>query len=106
MVKKVIIVGAGVGGLATACRLAKDGYAVEVYEKLPVCGGRNNIIEDRGFKFDTGPSFVLMPDFFEEVFEDFRMIINLFSLSKESAAIQTPVILNYVSKRITNQFLR
>lgn len=68
MSKKVTIVGAGVGGLATACRLAKDGYAVEVYEKLGCCGGRNNIFETGGFKFDTGPSFVMMPDFFEEVF--------------------------------------
>jgi phytoene desaturase len=41
---------------------------VEVFEKLSRCGGRNNIIEDQGFLFDTGPSFVLMPDFFEEVF--------------------------------------
>ncbi len=56
------------GGLATAARLAKDGFAVEVFEKLSACGGRNNLILDRGFKFDTGPSFVLMPDFFAEVF--------------------------------------
>ncbi len=68
MSKKVVIVGAGVAGLATAARLAKDGLEVEVYEKLPVCGGRNNLISEAGFKFDTGPSFVLMPDFFEEVF--------------------------------------
>lgn len=68
MGRKVVVVGAGVGGLATASRLAKDGYDVEVHERLSCCGGRNNIIEDRGFKFDTGPSFVLMPDFFEEVF--------------------------------------
>ncbi|MFC1658282.1 phytoene desaturase family protein [Candidatus Omnitrophota bacterium] len=69
MAKKVAIVGAGVGGLATAARLACRGYQVEVYEKLPRCGGRANIIEDKGFKFDTGPSFVLMPDFFHEVFD-------------------------------------
>ncbi|MFA6357980.1 MAG: phytoene desaturase family protein [Candidatus Omnitrophota bacterium] len=68
MAKKVVIVGAGVGGLATACRLSQDGCEVEIYEKLGYCGGRNNIIQDRGFKFDTGPSFVLMPDFFAEVF--------------------------------------
>lgn len=65
---KIAIVGAGVGGLATAARLAKSGHAVEVFEKLSRCGGRAHIIEDKGFKFDTGPSFVLMPDFFEEVF--------------------------------------
>ena len=68
MDKRIAIVGAGVGGLATAARLACRGYNVQVFEKLPKCGGRAHIIEDRGFKFDTGPSFVLMPDFFQEVF--------------------------------------
>ncbi|MFH1363384.1 MAG: phytoene desaturase family protein [Candidatus Omnitrophota bacterium] len=69
MNKKIAIVGAGVGGLATAARLAKQGFSVEVFEKLSRCGGRANIIEDRGFKFDTGPSFVMMPSFFKEVFD-------------------------------------
>ena len=68
MLSKVAVIGAGVGGLATAARLASKGYQVEVYEKLPECGGRAHLLEDRGFKFDMGPSFVLMPDFFEEVF--------------------------------------
>ena len=68
--KKAGIIGAGVGGLATAARLASRGYQVDVLEKLPECGGRAHIIEDKGFKFDTGPSFVLMPEFFKEVFED------------------------------------
>jgi phytoene desaturase len=68
MTKKICIIGAGVGGLGVAARLASRGYKVEVYEKLPECGGRAHIIEDKGFKFDTGPSFVLMPDFYEEVF--------------------------------------
>jgi len=66
--KKIAVVGAGVGGLASAARLAYDGYRVEVFERLPKCGGRNHILEDKGFKFDMGPSFVLMPDFFKEVF--------------------------------------
>ena len=68
MAKRISIVGAGVGGLATAARLAKAGHEVSVYEKLSECGGRAHMIEDQGFKFDTGPSFVLMPDFFQEVF--------------------------------------
>ncbi len=68
MAKRVAIVGAGVGGLATAARLAYLGYDVNVFEKLSRCGGRNNIIADQGFLFDTGPSFILMPDFFAEVF--------------------------------------
>jgi len=70
MKKTVAVIGAGVGGLAAAARLASRGYQVEVFEKLSECGGRAHMIEDRGFKFDTGPSFVLMPDFFKEVFED------------------------------------
>ena len=81
MSKKVAIIGAGIGGLATAARLAKQGFSVEVYEKLPRCGGRVHLIEDKGFKFDTGPSFVLMKDFFDELFtycgEDIADFINL-----------------------------
>jgi phytoene desaturase len=76
MKKKIAIIGAGVGGLSAACRLARFGYEVEVFEKLPRCGGRNNILEERGFKFDTGPSFVLMPDFFSEVFSYCQEDIN------------------------------
>jgi phytoene desaturase len=74
--KNVSIVGAGVGGLATAARLAQQGLDVTVYEKLPKCGGRAHIIEDKGFKFDTGPSFVMMPDFFKEFFTSCRVDIN------------------------------
>ena len=66
--KKIAVVGAGVGGLAAAARLAHDGHEGEVFEKLAECGGRNHILEDKGFKFDTGPSFVLMRNFFDEVF--------------------------------------
>lgn len=51
-----------------AARLASKGHKVTIYEKLPECGGRAHMIEDKGFKFDTGPSFILMPDFFEELF--------------------------------------
>ncbi len=66
--KDVAVIGAGVGGLATAARLASKGCKVKVYEKLSEAGGRAHMIEDQGFRFDTGPSFVLMPDFFSEVF--------------------------------------
>lgn len=73
---KIAVVGAGVGGLSAAARLAKQGYEVEVYEKLSECGGRAHMIEDRGFKFDTGPSFVMMPDFFQEAFDYCQENIN------------------------------
>ena len=65
--KKIGIIGAGVGGLATAARLSHKGYDVTVFEKLPECGGRCHMLEDSGFKIDMGPSFVLMPDLFKEV---------------------------------------
>ncbi len=68
MGKKVAIIGAGVGGLAAAARLGSRGHEAVVFEKLPECGGRAHCIVDKGFTFDTGPSFILMPDFFEEVF--------------------------------------
>ncbi len=79
--KKIAVIGAGVGGLSSAARLAHDGHSVEVFEKLARCGGRNHILEDGGFKFDMGPSFVLMPDFFKEVFsycsKDIKNYLNL-----------------------------
>lgn len=67
--QKVIIIGGGIGGLATACILAKKGYEVSLYEKNSNLGGRANIFEVEGFKFDMGPSWYLMPDVFENFFE-------------------------------------
>ncbi len=62
MTKKqsVLIAGAGIGGLATALRLAKKGYQVEMIEKNEQAGGRLNQIKKDGFTFDTGPSFFSM----------------------------------------------
>ena len=67
--QKVIIIGGGIGGLATACILAKKGYEVRLYEKNQNLGGRANIFEAEGFRFDMGPSWYLMPDVFENFFE-------------------------------------
>ena len=67
--QKVIIIGGGIGGLATACILARKGYEVSLYEKNQNLGGRANIFEAEGFKFDMGPSWYLMPDVFENFFE-------------------------------------
>lgn len=60
MDKKVLIVGAGLAGLATALRLAKRGYKVEIIEKNSQPGGRLNQLKRDGFTFDTGPSFFSM----------------------------------------------
>ncbi len=67
--KKVVVVGAGPGGLTAAMILATKGYDVTVYEKHGVVGGRNSSFElEGGFKFDLGPTFLMMMDILEDVF--------------------------------------
>lgn len=57
--KKIIIVGAGPGGLAAALLLAKSGMEVEILERLPRVGGRTSTMQLDGFSFDVGPTFFL-----------------------------------------------
>ncbi|RCK77632.1 MAG: Phytoene dehydrogenase [Ignavibacteriae bacterium] len=75
MSKNVIIVGAGIGGLATALRLVKSGYKVKILEKNSQAGGRLNRISRDGFSFDTGPSFFSMSYEFENFAKDCRIRI-------------------------------
>ncbi|MGG3916052.1 phytoene desaturase family protein [Rossellomorea vietnamensis] len=69
MSKKVIVVGAGVAGLASAIRLQHAGYQVELFEKGPTPGGKMNQIKLDGYTFDLGPSIVMMPELYRELFE-------------------------------------
>ena len=69
MKKKVLIIGSGLGSLATALRLTSKGYTVEIVEKFHQPGGRLNQIEKDGFTFDMGPSFFSMSYEFKELFE-------------------------------------
>jgi phytoene dehydrogenase-like protein len=62
--KSVIVIGAGIGGLAAAGRLARQGYQVTVLEKTGHPGGRTGRLEKDGFRFDTGPTLFLMPEVF------------------------------------------
>lgn len=68
--KSVIIIGSGIGGTATAARLAKQGFHVKVFEKNSFSGGRLSLIHKNGHRFDQGPSLYLMPKIFEETFTD------------------------------------
>ncbi|KAI9819261.1 MAG: ATP-binding cassette transporter CGR1 [Pycnora praestabilis] len=68
--KSAIVVGAGVGGVATAARLAKAGFNVTVLEKNDFTGGRCSLIHHKGYRFDQGPSLLLLPKLFEEAFND------------------------------------
>ena len=51
-----LVIGAGVGGVATAARLARHGYEVTVVEKGERAGGRCNRLVRDGHQFDTGPT--------------------------------------------------
>src|SRR6202142_4397801 len=66
--QKVVIVGAGPGGLAAAILLARSGVDVTVVERREVVGGRTSTMEQNGFKFDTGPTFFLYPRVLREIF--------------------------------------
>ncbi|KAF2103972.1 phytoene dehydrogenase [Rhizodiscina lignyota] len=68
--RSAIIIGAGVGGVATAARLAKAGFNVTVVEKNDFTGGRCSLIHHDGYRFDQGPSLLLLPRFFAETYAD------------------------------------
>ncbi len=67
-VKSVIVIGAGLGGLATALRLHHRGFDVTVVEKLSRIGGRCGVIARDGFRIDTGPTILVMKEAFEETY--------------------------------------
>ena len=64
--RKVVIIGAGIGGVATAIKLAKNGYDVTVYEKNPTPGGRVSQTIRDGHRFDLGATIFLMPEIYRE----------------------------------------
>lgn len=72
MPKKVVVIGAGLGGLAAAIRLAYHGFAVEVYERNASVGGKMQELRspDGRYRFDTGPTLLTMPQVFESLFRD------------------------------------
>ena len=65
---KVVIVGAGPGGLTAGMLLASRGFQVEIYEKQKKVGGRNSSITAKKFKFDIGPTFLMLKPILDEVF--------------------------------------
>ncbi|MEP7037384.1 MAG: phytoene desaturase family protein [Acidobacteriota bacterium] len=69
MKKEVIIIGAGLGGLSAAIRLAKSGFSVSILEKNENVGGKVNLVEANGYKFDTGASLLTMRHVLEDLFE-------------------------------------
>ncbi len=66
---KAAVIGSGIGGLAAAIQLAAKGYQVVVFEKNSTPGGKIAEIKHKGYRFDTGPSLLTMPELVEELFE-------------------------------------
>jgi phytoene dehydrogenase-like protein len=69
---KALVIGAGIGGIASALRLRKKGYEVTVVESNDYAGGKLHAMEQDGYRFDLGPSLFTMPHFVDELFELFH----------------------------------
>ncbi|MDD3627899.1 MAG: NAD(P)-binding protein, partial [bacterium] len=70
MKKKIIIIGAGPGGLTAGMILSHRGFDVTILEKAPEVGGRNAAIKLGNFTFDTGPTFLLMNFVLSDIFSE------------------------------------
>ena len=66
---RVIIIGGGISGLASAALLAREGHDVTLLEARGEVGGRAGSWSDGGFRFDTGPSWYLMPEVFDHFYK-------------------------------------
>jgi phytoene desaturase len=62
---RIVVIGAGVGGLAVAIRLAQAGHHVVIHERSGTTGGKLGVYERDGFRFDTGPSLLTLPQVFD-----------------------------------------
>ena len=76
MTKKVIVVGSGFGGLASALRLKAKNYDVTLIEKHPDLGGRARVFKKGNFTYDGGPTVITAPYLFEELFSLFNKRIS------------------------------
>jgi phytoene desaturase len=81
--RKISIIGAGLGGLSAAIRLANSGFEVTILEKNETVGGKVNTLESNGYKFDTGASLLTMRRVLEDLFEfvgrDIKDYLNIVS---------------------------
>jgi len=66
--KRILVIGAGLGGISAAISLAQRGYRVEIHEKNSQIGGKLNVLKTDGYSFDLGPSILTLPHVFEKLF--------------------------------------
>ncbi|MBL6857946.1 MAG: phytoene desaturase [Pelagibacteraceae bacterium] len=74
--KKIIVIGSGFGGIASALRMRAKGYQVTLLEKHPDLGGRARVFKKNGFTYDGGPTVITAPYLFEELFSLFNKKIS------------------------------
>ncbi len=94
---KVVVVGAGPGGLTSAMLLATRGFEVQVFEKEPVLGGRNAALKLGDYTFDIGPTFFMMKFILDQIFKetgrqaedylDFKLLDPMYRLQFEDREI-------------------
>ena len=65
---KILVIGAGFGGIASALRLRSHGYQVTLVDRLSAIGGRAQVFERSGFRHDAGPTVITAPFLFDELF--------------------------------------
>jgi phytoene desaturase len=82
--KRIVVVGAGFGGIAAAIRSRAKGYDVILIDRCPQLGGRAQVFEQGGFRHDAGPTVITAPFLFEELFalhgkrlEDYVQLVSL-----------------------------
>jgi diapolycopene oxygenase len=67
--KRVVVIGARLGGMSAAILLARNGFQVTILEKNAHVGGKLNLLQTKGFSFDLGPSIFTLPEVFRLIFE-------------------------------------
>ena len=85
--KTVIIIGAGIAGMAAAIRLRAKGYTVAVYEANTYPGGKLTAFSKSGYRFDMGPSLFTMPQFVEHLFTAAKKPIETYFQYKKKAIV-------------------
>lgn len=70
MKNDVIIIGGGIGGICCGIYLLNKGFKVTIVEKNKLLGGKINIIEDKGFKFDLTASILMTSRIYTDIFEE------------------------------------
>ena len=101
--QEVIVVGAGIAGLASAIRLKSKGYGVTVFEANSYFGGKLTAFTENGFRFDMGPSLFTMPHFIEDLFSTCGKDMKDYFLSEIYEFGDTETIFNIKLKKFVDR---